>query len=108
VNFVFTVRVETPNEPSSGTAAVGKLSNATVIIEFHGSVKTEGAVAVGSGAMLGVWRNLREQRSHKRTMQMSISGANLPISVSAFGPRMLHSLTRIAMSMPPRTRTSHK
>jgi hypothetical protein len=26
-----------------------------IIIEFHGSVKTQGAVAVGSSAVLGSW-----------------------------------------------------
>jgi hypothetical protein len=42
-----------PTARSCATATGGQRSNAKMIIEFRGSVKTEEAVAVGSSAVLG-------------------------------------------------------
>jgi len=44
----------TPNIQSSATATGGWVSNGTMTIKFHFSVKSEGAVAVGCSDLLGV------------------------------------------------------
>src|ERR1017187_4440662 len=74
------------------------------IIKFHGFSETGGAVGVGSSAVLGGWRNLREQSSHKRTMQTSMSGATAAITLNAFEP----SGKKPIMSIKPTTKTHQR
>ena len=67
-----------PNVQSSATATGGGLSNEMMILKFHGSVKTGGAVAVGCSDLLGGVSCLFRRR-------LPISSKFPPISMAMAG-----------------------